>query len=284
MNDMHQKNSACSDFRRSTNANTPARTTSSSAKLNPAVNLNISRIISPGSNNLNELKVPEKGQEKPGIPGILRQSLYRLSPKQILATASEAIKEFKRNLKGEEVCHDKTLLKERMYSRVMATFGISEVAGPLVVGPVLGLAAQIFTKNPHSGVLGTVIGDYIGAVAGFLAAFYLLNKKMYQASSETKLGRLNNLWKDTRPFLGGCAVIAAGLYAIDVGIGYGLTAVLPNASKYIPMTGVITAFNVAIAEAVYLLSAGAAFVGYSKGTLSNRALERYQKYPGEKKN
>ena len=275
---MHQAKRSQHDDEKS--SGTSSQRTEASAPVSRSTQTSTSNATSASSTSkLEALTVPDHSANKPGLFAAIGQALLKLSPKKLIATVVEAYKEFQRNRKGEEICHDKPLLQERMYSRVMATFGISEVVGPLILGPILGIAGQVLTKNPNYGTLGTVVGDYLGAIVGFAVTFYALNKKMYQASSDTMLGRLGNLWKDTKPFLVGCTAIAAGLYAMDIGIGYGISALFPNASKFIPMTGVVTAFNIAFAEAAYLLSAGTAFSGYSKGPLTDRALERYKKYP-----
>ena len=210
----------------------------------------------------------------------LKHGLMLFNPKTIINKVKE-VRSACRNaesVKDSDIVGKPELVSAKIWIKLGAANGVSELIGPYVGAPLCGILLQELTRNAYWGVAGTIIGDYIPAVIAFQVTWLALNLRYYANSAKTAGGRIMAYLRDVIPLE--IAAIIAGIPAyvigglLNVAIISGLNRISPHFAERIHILPLFTEMiNGPIAQVVYLTLLGNQMI-----SLTRNIIARYGAY------
>ena len=190
----------------------------------------------------------------------IRDAALLFNPKTIIARFKEAFAAYKdaKSTKDGEIVGKKDVITAKVLLKLGAALAVSEVVGPYVGAPLLGMWFQEATKNAYMGVLGTIVGDYLPAVISLEVAWLGLNTAYYAKSAKSFLGKVREFYKDALPLHLSCIIASVPAYALGAALNSaiiaGLNYLSPHLAERIHIFPLLTEMtNGAIAQSLYLM-------------------------------
>ncbi|MEW5996475.1 MAG: hypothetical protein AB1657_02670 [Candidatus Micrarchaeota archaeon] len=220
---------------------------------------------------------------KTSFLGLVKYALGLFNPVKLCRRFRKDLEDYRAAKREDRGLREETLLgkPERIRSMIDLKLGGalagSEMAGIYIIGPLVGGAVQIATGNAYWGILGTVVGGYLPAIASFQAIWLGLNLKYYSNCADTFWGKARQFYKDVLP-LHGAAMIAtipadAVSSALSVAAVAAINAISPGLANSLPIP-LIALASIAVGEAVFLTLVG----NMLPGRLIDRIADAYHSY------
>lgn len=177
----------------------------------------------------------------------------------------------------DEMREDPSKIEGIIRGRLKAALLTSEVVGTYLGSLGLSLYMQYSSGSGHSGIVGTILGDYFPAILTSTLTWAFLNREYYANSGKNILEKTGQLISDRLPVLWNglkASIPAYGVsYLLSTGVLQGLNALSPGLGDQVPAWFSSEFFNIVFAEAIFL---GIVFRGYDR--LTDGLVKKYKEH------